>query len=352
MLRVDTGKYKEFCRQALTACGVKAEAAEAVADCCVMTDMMGITTHGSVNLPKYIEKMRGGGLDGQATPSVESDGPTWARLNGNGGFGMYNGRYAMDMAMKKADESGMAIVTVSDSGHCGACSCYSVYAAEKGYLAIAMSNTVKLMCVPGGKGNIIGNAPISYALPRQGQHPVFMDIALSQVAKLKVVQYQKEGKQVPDGWVVDKDGLPTNDPQGNDFSMCPMSAHKGYCLAFLVETLTTVLSGGSFDIKSWLFAPPETRSNLGHTMLVINVGKMMDPMQFAQRLEEYTQQITQAPKAVGSDKIFYPGEPNWICYDEALEKGLLLPEATEAAARQLAQLTGLRLEDCVKEETV
>lgn len=343
---VDTQKYKEFCRQALIRCGVKEEAAEAVADCCVMTDMMGISTHGTVNLPKYLNKMRAGGLDGNAAPAVITEGPTWARLEGNGGFGMYNGRYAMDLAMKKASQMGMAIVTVNDSGHCGACSCYSVYAAEKGYLAIAMSNTVKLMCVPGGKGNIIGNAPISYALPRQGQHPIFMDIALSQVAKLKVVQYQKEGKKVPDGWVVDENGLPTNDPQGNSFSMSPMSAHKGYCLAFLVETLTTVLSGGSFDIRSWLFAPPESRSNLGHTMLVIDVSKMMDPMEFASRLEEYTEEITGAPKALGSDKIFYPGEPNWLSYDKAVKEGLQLPEATEAAARELAQLAGLDLDAC------
>lgn len=344
---VDVKKYRAFCAKALEKCGVKHEAAEAVADCCVMTDMMGITTHGSVNLPKYLNKMRHGGLDGNSTPTVITEGPTWARLNGNGGFGMYNGRYAMDLAMKKADEMGMAIVTVRDSGHFGACSCYSVYAAQKGYLAIAMSNTNKLMCVPGGKGNIIGNAPISYALPRQGRHPIFMDIALSQVAKLKVVQYQKEGKKVPDGWVVDENGLPTNDPQGNNFSMSPMSAHKGYCLAFLVETLTTVLSGGSFDIKSWLFAPPETQSNLGHTMLVINLNKMMDPMEFASRLEEYTHAITDAPKALGSDKIFYPGEPNWISYDKAEKDGLELPEATEAAARQLAELSGLDLQEAV-----
>jgi len=343
---VDIKKYKDFCRKALMNCGVKEEAAEAVADCCVMTDMFGITTHGTVNLPKYLNKMRAGGLDGQATPSVITEGPTWARLNGNGGFGMYNGRYAMDLAMKKASEVGMAIVTVSDSGHFGACSCYSVYAAEKGYLALAMSNTNKLMCVPGGKGNIIGNAPISYALPRKDRHPIFMDIALSQVAKLKVVQYQKEGKKVPDGWVVDENGLPTNDPQGNNFSMSPMSAHKGYCLAFLVETLTTVLSGGSFDIRSWLFSPPETQSNLGHTMLVIDVNKMMDPMEFASRLEEYTMAIVDAPKALGSDKIFYPGEPNWLSYDQAQKNGLQLPQATEEAARQLAELAGLDLSVC------
>ena len=344
---VDVKKYKDFCVKALIACGVKAEAAEAVADCCVMTDMMGITTHGSVNLPKYLNKMNHGGLDGQSTPSVITDGPTWARLDGEGGFGMYNGRYAMDLAMKKADEMGMAIVTVKDSGHFGACSCYSVYAAEKGYLAIAMSNTVKLMCVPGGKGNVIGNAPISYALPRAGKHPIFMDIALSQVAKLKVVQYQKEGQKVPDGWVVDENGLPTNDPQGNNFSMSPMSAHKGYCLAFLVETLTTVLSGGTFDIKSWLFAPPETKSGLGHTMLVVNLNKMMDPMEFASRLEEYTASIVDAPKAMGSDKIFYPGEPNWVSYDKALENGLELPEATLAAAMQLSEMSGIDLKEAM-----
>jgi LDH2 family malate/lactate/ureidoglycolate dehydrogenase len=172
-----------------------------------------------------------------------------------------------------------------------------------------------------------------------------MDIALSQVAKLKVVQYQKEGKKVPDGWVVDENGLPTNDPQGNNFSMSPMSAHKGYCLAFLVETLTTVLSGGTFDVKSWLFGPVESKSGIGHTMLVINLNKMMDPMEFASRLEEYTRNITEAPKALGSDKIFYPGEPNWVSYDKALKEGLELPAATEAAARELAALAGLSLEE-------
>ena len=346
-MKVNAAKYKKFCLDALIKCGVKQDAAEAIADCCVITDMMGITTHGSVNIPKYIKKMNAGGINKDATPSVITEGPTWARLNGNGGFGMYNGRYAIDLAMKKADEFGMSIVTVSDSGHFGACCCYSVYAAEKGYLAIAMSNTVKLMCVPGGKGNIIGNAPISYALPRLDKHPIFMDIALSEVAKLKVVQYQKEGKKVPDGWVVDENGLPTNTPQGNNFSMCPMSAHKGYCIAFLVEALTTVLSGGNFDIKSWLFAPPEVKSNLGHTMIVIDLKKMMDPMQFASRLEEYTNEIVNAPKALGSEKIFFPGEPNWINYDKAVIEGIDLPEATVEAAKTLAEMSGISFEEVV-----
>jgi LDH2 family malate/lactate/ureidoglycolate dehydrogenase len=82
-------------------------------------------------------------------------------------------------------------------------------------------------------------------------------------------------------------------------------------------------------------------------MLVIDVNKMMGGDQFMERLEEYTHQIVDAPKAVGSDKIFYPGEPNWISYDEAEKNGLELPAATEEAAKQLAQLAGLDLNACV-----
>ena len=150
---------------------------------------------------------------------------------------------------------------------------------------------------------------------------------------------------MPFGWVVDENGLPTDDPQGNNFSMCPMSAHKGYCLAFLVETLTTVLSGGTFDIKSWLFGPPESHSGLGHTMIVIDLKKMMDPMEFASRLTQYTDEIVNAPKAVGSDKIFYPGEPNWISYDKAVSEGLDLPENTVNSAKELAEMSGLSFEE-------
>ena len=80
-------------------------------------------------------------------------------------------------------------------------------------------------------------------------------------------------------------------------------------------------------------------------MLVINVNKMMDPSQFAERLEEYTASIVNAPKAMGSDKIFYPGEPNWISYDKAVENGLELPEATLAAVQQLAEMAGLDLQE-------
>ncbi len=342
MIKVDPKKYQKLLLDAALKCGIKEEVAAQVTDCMVLTDMLGIMTHGSVNLGKYVNKFKAGGLNDK-TPEIIEEGPTWARIDGKDGFGMYNARYATDLAMKKAEQTSMAMVTVSNSGHSGASSNYTVYGARKGFLTIAMSNSIKLMCVPGGKGNVIGNSPISYAIPRENGKPVFMDVALSEVAKLKVVRLQKEGKPVPDGWVVDADGLPTNNPQGNDFSLCPMSAHKGYCMSFFVEVLTTVLSGGTFNVKSWLNASPEVPSGVSHAVIAVDIKKMMDSSIFASRLEEYIAEITGAPKAKGSDKIFYPGEPNWISYNKAEEEGLTLPDDVEKSVREFLDSCGIDL---------
>lgn len=347
MIKVDVKKYKEACLDIAKKSGIREDIAEQVIDCMVFTDKIGVLTHGTANLGKYINKMKAGGITNE-TPVVIEEGPTWARLDGKDSFGMYNGRFATDYAMKKASETGMAFVTIGNSGHCGACSNYTVYGAEKGFLTFAMSNAVKLMCVPGGKGKVIGNSPISYAIPREGKHPVFMDIALSEVAKLKVVNLQKEGKPIPDGWIVDSEGLPTNSADGNDYSLCPMSAHKGYCMAFLVEVLTTVLSGGAFDVNSWLFAPPESHSNISHAIIAIDIKKMMNQKLFADRFEQYIEEITGAPKAKGSDKIFYPGEPNWVSYEKAEAEGLTLPDNVEESVRELFTEYGYDLDSLKK----
>ncbi len=345
MPNVDVNKYRALCEEIMRKNGLRPAVAAAVADCMVMTDRFGVWSHGTANLAKYMKKVAAGGFRADADPEKTDEGPTWLRLDGKEGLGMYNGRVAMDMAIEKAKNAGMAFVTVKNSGHFGACSAYTVYAAEKGYMAVAMSNTNKLMCVPGGKGSIIGNSPVSYAIPRKSGHPVFMDIALSQAAKLKVLDLRKKGLEVPPGWVVDKDGLPTTTPEGNDFSLCPMAAHKGYCLSFFVEYLTAVLSGGALSPGSWLFGPEDQSPRVSHAFFVMDVKRIAGEEAF-ERFETYTDSIVSSPKAAGSDKIYYPGEINWISFDKTGKEGLPLPAATEAAVREAAEAVGLSLDGC------
>ncbi len=347
MTKVDLGKYSDLIEEIMLKNGIRKAVAEQITDCMIMTDRFGVWSHGTVNLAKYLKKYAAGGFR-DADPVTVDEGPTWARLDGKDGFGMYNGRAAIDLAIKKAQDAGMAFVTVKNSGHFGACAAYTVYAAEKGYLAIALSNTNKNMCAPGGKGNVIGNSPISYAIPRKDGRPIFMDIALSQVAKLKIVDYQKRGLEIPEGWAVDKEGLPTTKPQGNEFSLSPMSAHKGYCLSFFVEYLTAVLSGGALAPMSWLFGPEEASPGLSHSFFVMDVRRIAGEELF-ERTEAYTEGIVSSPKAAGSDKIYYPGEINWIAYDKTGKEGLNRPDGTAAAVSEAAKSAGLSLESCITE---
>ena len=76
---------------------------------------------------------------------------------------------------------------------------------------------------------LLGNNPLAYAAPAKSTPSIFLDIAMSNVASLKVVQARKDGRQIPDSWIVDKDGLPTTDPSHypEEGAMQPMAATRG-----------------------------------------------------------------------------------------------------------------------------
>ena len=75
---------------------------------------------------------------------------------------------------------------------------------------------------------------------------VVLDMAMSVVAAGKIVNYAAAGQPIPEGWMLNKDGLPTTNP--DDFlaggALIPFGGYKGYGLAMFVEILAGVLSGG------------------------------------------------------------------------------------------------------------
>ena len=114
-MNADVEKYRGLIREIMDRNGLRPEVAEQVTDCMIMTDRFGIWSHGTVILPKYMKKLKAGGFRGDAEPETVDEGPSWARLDGKNGFGMYNGRKAVDIALEKAKDAGMAFVSV-DAG--------------------------------------------------------------------------------------------------------------------------------------------------------------------------------------------------------------------------------------------
>ena len=105
MSKIKLVDLQRFCEEALVKSGVSVENAQIVTDVLVTTDTFGVMTHGTKNLGQYIQKMKAGGLDAKAEPSVVCEGPSFAIVNGNKAVGMVSGYKAMKLAIKKAKET-------------------------------------------------------------------------------------------------------------------------------------------------------------------------------------------------------------------------------------------------------
>lgn len=348
MSKIKIKDLKEFCCAALVKEGLKEEYAQMVADVLSETDAYGTNSHGTKNLHNYIRKYRAGGIDINAEPEIISEGPAFAVIDAKKALGMISSVQAMELACEKAEKTGIAIVTVKDSCHYGAAGYYANIAAKKGMIGISMSNVDPNMTAPGARGMLIGNNPFAYAAPSNTLPSVFLDIAMSNVASLKVIQARKDGKEIPSTWIVDKDGLPTTDPSHypEESAMQPMAAHKGYGFAVMVDVLTGILSGGATsmggDIVSWVFQLDKP-NNVCHTFIAIDPKLFYNENPVADRVEEMCNSLRNAPKAKGSDRIYTPGEIEWNKYVIAEEEGISLPDDVLASLIGLAKESGLEL---------
>ena len=248
-----------------------------------------------------------------AEPEIIKEGPAYALMDGKNAMGMVCGVMGMELACKKASETGVGLVTIRNSNHFGAAGYYANIASAKGMIGFVASNVDPNMNAPGARSKALGNNPIAYAAPAVSVPSVFLDIALSNVASLKVFKARAEGKSIPDTWIVDKDGLPTTDPSHypEEGAMQPMGAHKGYGLAVFVDIITGVMNGGatsmSGEIESWVLSLDKP-NNVCHTFLAIDASKFIGEGMLAQRTEEMARTLRNLPKAKGCQRIYTPGE--------------------------------------------
>ena len=348
MNRIKLDSLNSFCKQALVKAGVSPENAKIVTDVLVTTDTFGVMTHGTKNLGQYIQKMQAGGLEATAEPSVVCEGPAFAIIDGNKAVGMVSGCKAMNMAIEKAKQCGVAYVGVRNSCHFGAAGYYANLAAKEGLIGLAMSNADPVIAVPNGSKKAIGTNPFSFAAPLGNGKSVFLDIALSNVAALKVIMAQEKNQAIPDTWLVDEEGQPTTDvfKFPKNASLQPMAAHKGYGFTVLVEILAAVMTGAGIlsEVTSWNLDMAST-NNAGHAFIAIDISKMLPMDSFVARIGQMADELKNGPKAKGAEKIFLPGEMEWDRREKILESGEIeLTDAMAASLKQLAEISDLKLE--------
>lgn len=327
--RVFPDHLERYCADAMTRAGVSAEDAAVSARVLATTDSWGVHTHGTRQIRPLMKNVRDGRIDAKARPTILREGPAFAIVDGNHALPFVTSCFAMSAAIRKAEAAGIAYAGVTHSSHFGAAGYYATMALKHDMIGMAMTNTDPWMTVPGGKGPVMGTNPIAYAVPAGSERPVFLDIATSSVAVTKILAAKALGKKLPERWLTDERGMPTDDPSGypEQGALLPMAGHKGYGLAVLVESLTAILTGAAFlsGVKCWLFDIPD-RANQGHAFVAINAGVMMPLAEFKWRMDTMIREIKSAPKTEDPARIYLPGELEWERQDRAHREGLALPD--------------------------
>jgi LDH2 family malate/lactate/ureidoglycolate dehydrogenase len=299
---------REFATEVLVKVGMPAEDAALVADTLVTADVRGVSSHGIVRLPFYVNKMKLGGTKVRPQIRVVQEGSSSALVDGDNGMGQVVANFAMNLAIKKARETGVSLVGVRASEHFGAAAYYASMAARQDMIGIAWSNGPPVMAPWGGRAAAIGNQPLAMAAPTKGE-PMVLDMAMSVVSGGKVRLAAKTGQKIPKDWIVNKYGRASEDP--NDLpegALLPLG-YKGYGLAVMGEVLCGVLTGAGIlsGVLSWLFNPTKA-TNTGHVLAAVNIAHYSSIDDFKDRMEQMRNELASCPKAEGVDRIYVPGE--------------------------------------------
>ena len=332
---------RRFCEEAFGTTPMPAGDAETIADTLVESDLRGVYSHGIQILPRYIRGLRNGI---NPTPRIETvvDAGSLALLDGDCGMGHVVSTKAMQMAIDKAGEHGIAAVGVRNSNHQGALAYYGMMAASQDMIGICTTNAPPVMAPWGGVTETLGNNPICYAIPAGKGYPVLLDMAVSTVARNKIRVAAARGQKMPPSWGLDRAGQPTDDPQkALDGLIAPMAEAKGFGLGVVFETLTAVLSGGLLakEVSTAVISSTDTLypTRVSHYFQAIDVSRLVPIDQFKARVDQLAEYVHESELAKGVDAVYMPGEIEFLTKEKRLKEGIPVYSAVLSTLDRLAE---------------
>ena len=332
MVRVPHERLAAWAVACLGKVGVPPPEAKLVGESLVQTSIWGVDSHGVLRLTHYLKRMTIGSIKAASTPVVMRTGPVTAQVHGEDGLGIVHATLAMETAIEMARESGVGVVGVGHSSHCGAMQLYTRMAAREHLVGIAMTHSSSVVVPHGGREKYFGTNPISIAVPRAGGEPICLDMATSQVAWNKVLNARIEGHGLDEGVAVDADGQPTTDPHRARAAVPlggPVYGYKGYGLAFMVDLLCGAMNGMTFGrhINS-MYEQLEEPRKIGHFLMALDPGRFAG----GETLERTADAVVADLRTRGD--ILFPGEPEVKAERERRATGI--PIDDEAFADMIA----------------
>jgi LDH2 family malate/lactate/ureidoglycolate dehydrogenase len=320
------------------AAGVPDTAARIVAGALVDADLEGQSSHGVMLVEMYLDRIRKGSVSLKQAGEIVSDKGATVVLDAHNALGHLTGDQAIRIAIERARRFGAGLVAVRHGFHFGTARRFALKAAEEDCVGIVMCNTRPLMPAPGGAERVVGNNPIAIAVPSDGPAPIVLDMATSEAAMGKIRMAEKAGEKIPGTWAVKADGSATTDPAEAIAGMLlPASGPKGFGLAFLIDLLCGVLSGGATgSAVQPLYGNAATPYDSSHLFIAIDIAHFGDRAAMRAAATAAAERVRAGARAAGVARLYTPGEPEWV-KRESVARQVTLPGAVAATLLRLAE---------------
>ncbi len=314
---------QDLATKVLVRSGANPAMAAATASALVYADARGLASHGVSRIPQYAMHLKNGRADGSAEPAITRSRGGAVLIDAKCGLAFPACALAVEEAIRRAAAFGVAFAGVTDSHHFGAAAYHLERVGTAGFVGLAMGNSPAAIAAPGGRRPLFGTNPIAALFPRRNAMPLVIDLSLSEAARGKVMIAAKEGKAIPIGWALDRDGNPTTDPAaGLEGSMLAMGGAKGAMLALVVELLVTALTGAAMGFEaSSFFVDEGNRPRIGQAFLVVDPGALGGNGVYFARIQTLVEEMTKEPG------VRLPGERRRAIAEVATARGVEIPNA-------------------------
>ena len=310
-MRYNSQVLQDFGTKVMISAGLEKAEAALFTENLLFADSRGLGSHGISRLINYAKRVKCGVITAGANIEILKESPSTLALDGHNGIGAKIARQATDLCIEKAKKTGCCVATVKNGNHFGAGSFYSKYAAKKGFIAIMMANSEAAVVPTGGSIAMLGTNPFGIAVPAEKNDIFDLDMATSIVARGKVVLAQKEGRKIPLGWAVDKNGKETTEPAEvlDGGSMLPFGGAKGYAISLFIDLMCSCLGGAkNCRTTNHFWTDYEHPQDVGYFMIIIDPSKFLPLRDFTDKVDAMFDEFKACPPAPSVKRVFIPGE--------------------------------------------
>ncbi len=350
-------KLKTFCEGVFAKMGCPEKDAQIITEVLLAAELHGLSSHGMLRVKDIYGLWKAGRINVAPEPRIIHESPSTATVDGDGAIGIVAARYAMEVAIAKAEVAGSGWVAVKNSNHFGIAGYYAEMALEKEMIGVAMTNANPLVAPALSVSRMLGTNPLAVAIPADKQPPFVADFATTPIARGKLAIMGKKGESAPLGYVQDAEGVPSTDPDiiTRGGAIVPLGgdiehgSHKGYCMGALIDIFSSVMSGANFGP----FVPPQVPylplldksvgEGLGHFMGAMRIDGFRPASDFKASMDEWIETFRAAKPAVGQEKVYIPGDKEREKKAKILAEGIAILPAVESDLMEIGAELGVEL---------